>query len=59
MKVQPMKAQPMKGQVMAEYVIVVALLSLILVIGPNSPLEQLFNAFTDYYGRFTYAISRP
>lgn len=53
------EVQNCKGQVMPEYVIAVALLSLVLVIGPNSPLEQLFNAFAGYYGKFTYAISRP
>jgi hypothetical protein len=47
------------GQAMPEYIIVLAILSFVLIIGPNSPLESLFNAFSDYYARFTYASSRP
>jgi hypothetical protein len=47
------------GQAMPEYIIVLAIFSVVLVLGPNSPLEALFNAFGDYYARFTYAISRP
>jgi len=49
----------MRGHRAAEVLIVVALLSLALTIGPNSPLEQVFRAFADRYARFTYAISRP
>jgi hypothetical protein len=47
------------GQVMPEYVIVLGLLSFILLVGPDSPLENLFNAFSNYYARFSYATSRP
>jgi hypothetical protein len=47
------------GQVMPEYLIVMALFSIALLLGPNSPIEALFNAFADYYARFTYASSRP
>jgi hypothetical protein len=47
------------GQAMPEYIIVLAILSFVLIIGPNSPLESLFNAFSDYYARFSYATSRP
>jgi multisubunit Na+/H+ antiporter MnhB subunit len=48
-----------KGQAIAEYLIVVAIFSMVLLLGPNSPLEALFNAISDYYGRFSYSISRP
>jgi hypothetical protein len=48
-----------RGQAIPEYVIVLAILSFVLIIGPNSPLESLFNAFSDYYARFSYASSRP
>lgn len=47
------------GQSAAEYLIVVALLSLALVVGPDSVLEQLFRAFADQYIRFSYSMSRP
>jgi hypothetical protein len=47
------------GQAMAEYLIIMAIFSMVLLLGPNSPLEALFNAFADYYNRFSYAISRP
>ncbi len=48
-----------RGQSAAEVLVVVALLSLALTIGPESPLEQVFRAFADRYARFSYAISRP
>jgi hypothetical protein len=48
-----------KGQVMPEYIIVLGVLSFILIVGPDSPLESLFNAFSNYYTRFSYATSRP
>jgi hypothetical protein len=51
--------RPGSGQAMPEYIIVLAIFSVVLVLGPNSPLEALFNAFSDYYARFTYATSRP
>jgi hypothetical protein len=44
---------------MPEYIIVLAILSFALIVGPNSPLESLFAAFSDYYSRFSYASSRP
>jgi hypothetical protein len=47
------------GQALPEYIVVLALVSFVLIVGPNSPLESLFNAFSDYYARFTYAASRP
>ena len=47
------------GQSAAEYLIVLALLSLALTVGPDSPLEQVFRAFAERYEQFTYAMSRP
>jgi hypothetical protein len=52
-------AEDLYGQAMPEYVIVLAILSFVLIVGPNSPLESLFTAFNDYYSRFSYASSRP
>jgi hypothetical protein len=51
--------QSFYGQAMPEYIVVLAIFSFVLIVGPNSPLESLFNAFADYYSRFTYASSRP
>lgn len=48
-----------RGQSITEYLIVLALVSMALVIGPRSPLEQLFEAIGDRYQRFTHEISRP
>jgi len=48
-----------RGQSSVEYLVVLALLSLALVVGPDSPLEQVFRAFAQRYQQFTYAISRP
>ncbi len=47
------------GQSSAEYLVVLALLSLALTVGPDSALEQLFRAFAERYEQFTYAMSRP
>ena len=47
------------GQSSVEYLVVLALLAMALVIGPDSALEQLFRAFADHYQNFTYAMSRP
>lgn len=53
------QAQILCGQAMPEYIIVLAILSFVLIVGPNSPLESLFTAFSEYYSRFSYASSRP
>ncbi len=47
------------GQSAAEYLVVVSLLALALVVGPDSALESLFRAVTERYQMFTYAMSRP
>lgn len=49
----------LRGQSALEYLIVVSLLALVLAIGPDSVLEQLFRAFADHYQKFTYSMSRP
>jgi hypothetical protein len=56
-----MKANPSRqvGQSAVEYLVVVALLSLALTVGPDSPLERLYRAFDARYQMFTYAMSRP
>lgn len=51
--------QHLKGQSLAEYTILLALIGLVLVIGEDSPLEALFRAIQDYYGRFTFSLSMP
>jgi Flp pilus assembly pilin Flp len=48
-----------KGQSLTEYTILLALIGLVLVVGEDSPLEALFRAIQDYYGRFTFALSMP
>ncbi len=48
-----------RGQSAVEYLIVVSLLAIALVLGPDSVLEALFRAVGDRYQLFTYAMSRP
>lgn len=50
---------PSAGQSLAEYLIVLSLVSMALAVGPNSPLEQLFDALGDRYQRFTAEVSKP
>lgn len=47
------------GQSAVEYLVVVSLLALALVVGPESALERVFRAFSDRYAQFSYAMSRP
>ncbi len=47
------------GQSSTEYLVVFALLALALVVGPDSPLEQVFRAFALRYQQFIFAMSRP
>ena len=54
-----MKTRQAGGQSIAEYLVVLALVSLALTVGPNSPLEQLFDAIVDRYQRFTHEASQP
>jgi hypothetical protein len=55
-----MKTRPMcRGQSAVEVLVVLTLLSLALVAGPESPLEQVFRAFADRFMSFSHAMSRP
>lgn len=47
------------GQSAVEYLVVLSLLALALVVGPDSALERLFRAFAEQYLQFSYAMSRP
>lgn len=47
------------GQSLAEYLVVLSLVSMALAVGPNSPLERLFDALGDRYQRFTAEVSKP
>ncbi|TXL65996.1 hypothetical protein [Zeimonas arvi] len=47
------------GQSLAEYLVVLSLVSMALAAGPNSPLEQVFDALGDRYQRFTAEVSKP
>jgi hypothetical protein len=48
-----------RGQSIAEYLVLLSLVSMALAVGPNSPLEQLFDALGDRYQRFTAEVSKP
>ena len=54
-----MNRRQVGGQSIAEYLIVLALVSMALTVGPDSPLERLLEAIGDRYERFTYEASRP
>lgn len=56
---RPGPSRRQRAQSSVEYLIVVSLLAMALLIGPDSALEQLFRAFADHYQKFTYAMSRP
>ena len=47
------------GQSAVEYLVVLSLLSMALVVGPDSVLEQVFRAFGDRFLSFSHAMSRP
>lgn len=47
------------GQAASEYLVLVSLLALALVVGPDSALEQPFRAVDQRMGAFTFAISLP
>lgn len=49
----------LSGQSAVEYLIVLFLLSMALVSGPDSALEQFFRATTDRWMAFGHAMSRP
>ena len=48
-----------RGQSITEYLVVAMLLVVALASGPDSALQRLFEAFGDYYERFSYEASRP
>ena len=55
-----MKIRPrFRGQSAVEVLVVLSLLSLALVTGPESPLEQVFRAFAERFMSFSHAMSRP
>lgn len=55
-----MKSPPKPlGQSAVEYLVVISLVSLALVSGPDSPLEQLFRAMAERWMAFGHAMSRP
>ena len=47
------------GHSLIEYTVLFALGGLVLVLGEDSPLEQLVRGIQVAYGRFTYALSLP
>lgn len=54
-----MRARGNGGQAAVEYLLALALLSIVLFVGDPSPLEQLMAAIRDRYARFGYALSLP
>ena len=48
-----------RGQSAIEVVLVLALLGLVFVMAPGSPLAQLASAFDTHYQRYTWALSQP
>ena len=49
----------LRGQSLLEYLLVVGLTVIVLAIGPNSPLQRVFDAFGQRYQSYTEAMSRP
>ncbi len=47
------------GQAAVEYLVVLALVALFLVLGPDSPVERLVRAFDARFSGFSHAISLP
>jgi len=54
-----MRPPTQRGQSAVEYLLVLMLFVLVLTAGPDSPLEQLFEAVGERYQRFTHAMSMP
>ncbi len=48
-----------RGQASVETMLLTFLIALLLALGPDSPLEQLFDAIASMHAGFTEAISRP
>ena len=49
----------MSGQATSEYLLVVALFAIAILLGLDSPLEQLLRAASSYLQHYTYILSRP
>lgn len=47
------------GQASIEYIIIFFLVTVLLITGNPSPIEQFFDAVKDQYSKFTYAMSAP
>jgi len=47
------------GQSMVEVLLLLAVLGLVFVMAPGSPLAQLASAFETHYQRYTWALSQP
>lgn len=48
-----------RGHSLVEYTVLFTLVGLVLVLGDDSPLEQLVRSIQGAYGRFTFALSLP
>ncbi|RJG05331.1 hypothetical protein D3870_04235 [Noviherbaspirillum cavernae] len=57
MKNLPMARRKQGGQSFMEYLVVLAFGVIVLVAGPNPPIQQLAKAIRDYYTDYSYAIS--
>ncbi len=49
----------MNGQASSEYLLVIALFAIAILLGVDSPLEQLLRAVSSYLQHYTYILSRP
>jgi hypothetical protein len=47
------------GQAAIDYLLVLALVSLALSLGADSPVQRLVEAIAEHYRRFTWSISLP
>ncbi len=47
------------GQSMVEVLLLLAVLGLVFVMAPGSPLAQLASAFETHFQRYTWALSQP
>jgi hypothetical protein len=57
MKSSVLMRRHMRGQSFMEYLVVLAFGVIVLVAGPNPPIQQLATAIRDYYTDYSYAIS--
>lgn len=54
-----MKPSRALGQSLLEYLVILSLVSVVLLAGPRSPLQMLFEAAGARYERFTSDASQP